>query len=61
VTNSASATSWRTSSYSQANGACVELSQTLDRVRDTKNRDGDVLAVNLSALVTEIKSGRFTR
>lgn len=56
-----SAIAWRTSSYSQSNGACVELTGSLNMVRDTKNREGGTLAVDLRPLITGIKAGHFTR
>jgi uncharacterized protein DUF397 len=43
---------WRTSSYSSSNGACVEVAANSgDRVlvRDTKDREGPVLAFRPSA------------
>jgi hypothetical protein len=46
------AVSWRKSSYSGANGGeCVEVATTADAVmvRDTKDRNGDVLSVPASA------------
>jgi Domain of unknown function (DUF397) len=42
-----SRTGWRTSSYSGSNGACVEVAADADGrvlVRDTKDREGPVLA-----------------
>ena len=51
---------WRKASYTQPNGECVEFAHTLDRVRDSKNPE-PVLAVGLSALVAQIKAGRFDR
>src|SRR2546430_5591619 len=36
-------TRWRKSTRSNANGACVELAHTLDRVRDSKNPNGPAL------------------
>jgi hypothetical protein len=52
---------WRTSSYSQANGACLELAGTLDRLRDSKHRTGAVLHADLAALVAAVKADRLTR
>lgn len=42
---------WRTSSYSAANGACVEVSDTAAAtfVRDTKDRLGGNLSVTRAA------------
>jgi uncharacterized protein DUF397 len=54
-------TGWRTSSYSQGNGACVELARTLDRVRDTKQCTGPVLSGDVAALVAAVKADRIHR
>ena len=51
---------WRTSSYTNYNGNCVEVYRTLDRVQDTKNR-GPRLCVDLTPLVAAVKAGRLTR
>jgi hypothetical protein len=50
---------WRKSSYSGAQNACVELTATLDRVRDSKNPAGPVLRVALGPLFAQVKAGRF--
>jgi hypothetical protein len=51
---------WRKSSYSGSNGGnCVELKNTLDAVRDSKNR-GQALHVDLATLIDQVKAGRFT-
>ncbi|WP_332461419.1 DUF397 domain-containing protein [Amycolatopsis aidingensis] len=44
-------TTWRTSTRSQGNGACVEVaaSNRLVAVRDTKNRNGGHLTLTRSA------------
>ncbi|GDY34014.1 DUF397 domain-containing protein [Gandjariella thermophila] len=52
---------WRKSSRSHQNGACVELSNTLDEIRDSKNPTGPTLRADAAALVTAIKAGRFDR
>lgn len=52
---------WRKSSYSGTETNCVELAATLDRVRDSKNPAGSALRVDLAALLTGVKAGRFTR
>jgi Domain of unknown function (DUF397) len=52
---------WRKSSHSQSNGACVELSRTLDEIRDSKNPAGPTLRVDAAALVRAVKSGRLDR
>lgn len=38
---------------------CVQVASTLDRVRDSKDSGGPVLAVDVGAFVAAIKSGRF--
>lgn len=48
---------WRKSSYSNQNGACVEVASSLERVRDSKNPDGPVLTVDLAAFLGAIKAG----
>jgi Domain of unknown function (DUF397) len=48
-----STASWRTSSFSQPNGACVELAtdgRTWVAVRDSKDPDGLALVVGLAFL-----------
>ncbi|GDY31667.1 DUF397 domain-containing protein [Gandjariella thermophila] len=52
---------WRKSSYSQTNGACVEVSHTLDAVRDSKNPAGPALRVDVAAFLRAVKEGRFDR
>jgi hypothetical protein len=53
---------WRKSSYSSNGADCVELRATLDAVRDSKNPGGPVLPVaELTAFVSDVKSGRFDR
>lgn len=46
MTTSEPGFTWRTSSYSASNGACVEVNDIEPeiRVRDTKDRDGGQLA-----------------
>ncbi|GDY32553.1 DUF397 domain-containing protein [Gandjariella thermophila] len=52
---------WRKSSHSaQANG-CVEVANTLDAIRDSKNPTGPTLHVNVTELVTAVKAGRLQR
>ena len=50
---------WRKSSYSGegATGNCVELA--LGAVRDSKNPDGPVLLVDVTALVAAVKAGQI--
>ncbi|HEX5401849.1 MAG TPA: DUF397 domain-containing protein [Pseudonocardiaceae bacterium] len=52
---------WRKSSRSGSQTNCVELADTLDLVRDSKNPTGPSLRVEITALLVEVKSGRFTR
>ena len=54
-------TSWRKSSYSHKNGACVELSHTLTHLRDSKNRTGPTLRGDVAALVRAVQSGQVGR
>lgn len=52
---------WRKSSYSGANtqSGCVEIANTLDQVRDSKQPDGPALHVNVRGLVRAIQAGRL--
>ncbi|SFS67959.1 protein of unknown function [Saccharopolyspora flava] len=50
---------WLKSSHSSANGDCVELTRSLDRIRDSKDPDGPTLNVNVRELVRAVKDGRF--
>ena len=52
-------TRWRKSSRSNANGECVELAHTLDRVRDSKNPYGPALTIDLVTMLAAIKSGHL--
>lgn len=47
---------WRKASYSAQGNGCVELANTLDRVRDSKNATGPVLKANLPALIAHLKA-----
>jgi hypothetical protein len=49
---------WRKSSFSGDGGNCVQLRQDLTAMRDSKNPDGPVLAVDLSRLVAAVKAGK---
>ncbi len=51
---------WRKSSHSGGNnGNCVELKNTRDAVRDSKN-PGQALTVDLATFIDQVKAGRFT-
>jgi hypothetical protein len=51
---------WRKSSHSGSdNGDCVELRNTLDAVRDSKN-PGQALKVDLATFIDQVKADRFT-
>ncbi|QIZ37504.1 DUF397 domain-containing protein [Saccharopolyspora sp. ASAGF58] len=52
---------WRKSSYSNVNGNCVELTTTLDAIRDSKDPHGPTLSVNVSTFVRAVQQGRFDR
>jgi hypothetical protein len=49
---------WHKANRSQNEGACVELSHTLDAVRDSKN--GTTLTVPLPSLVAAAQSGQLS-
>lgn len=50
---------WRKSSHSGSQSNCVEVARRLDALRDSKNADGPVLRLDLSAFVLDVKAGRF--
>jgi len=52
---------WRKSRRSQNGPNCVELRNTLDLVRDSKNITGSALRGNVPALLHAIRAGRFDR
>lgn len=52
---------WRKSSRSQSGQTCVELSNTLREVRDSKNLGGPTLGVDAASLVRAVKLGGFDR
>ncbi|QIZ37503.1 DUF397 domain-containing protein [Saccharopolyspora sp. ASAGF58] len=52
---------WIKSSYSSANGDCVELTTTLDAIRDSKDPHGPTLSVDVSTFVRAVQQGRFDR
>jgi Domain of unknown function (DUF397) len=45
---------WRKSSYSDQGNGCVELANTLDRIRDSKNPHGPALKADVPALIAHI-------
>jgi hypothetical protein len=54
---------WRKSTYSGTStddGDCVELAAH-GAVRDSKNHDGPVLSVEITALVTAVKAGQIAQ
>jgi hypothetical protein len=51
---------WRKSSFSGANGECVELGSK-GAVRDSKNPEGPMIRSDLDALVGAVKADRFNR
>jgi Domain of unknown function (DUF397) len=52
-------TTWRKSTFSGSESNCVELPGTLDAVRDSKNTDGPVLRLDVTAFVAEVKAGIY--
>lgn len=52
---------WRKSSYSSASTSCLEAASGLGHVRDSRNPTGPVLHVDLTALLTKIKTGDLDR
>lgn len=51
---------WRKSRVSQSNGACVEITSTLDAVRDSKDPHGPTLeGVNVRGLIAAVKADRI--
>lgn len=50
---------WRKSSYSSAENACVELRGDLATLRDSKNPGGPILRADLAAFVAAVKDGRI--
>lgn len=54
-------TTWRKSTFSGEQGACVEVSNTLDGLRDSKCPHGGVLATGgVKLLVAAVKREAFT-
>ncbi|QUH00983.1 DUF397 domain-containing protein [Saccharopolyspora erythraea] len=52
---------WQKSSYTSANGNCVELSVPRGLIRDSKDPDGPRLSADIAALIRAVKKGRFER
>lgn len=52
---------WRKSSRSENDQNCVELRDTLDEVRDSKNTAGPSLRGDVRSLTLAIKNGRIRR
>jgi hypothetical protein len=52
---------WRKASRSGGNGQCVEVRNTLDALRDSKNPNGPALRADLGGLLAAVKAGRFDR
>lgn len=50
---------WRKSTHSGQDTNCIEISGTLDHIRDSKNSVGPTLRANVSELVQAIRAGRF--
>jgi hypothetical protein len=50
---------WRKSSFSGNSADCVQVRQDLAALRDSKNSSGPELAVDLSRLLTTVKSGEL--
>lgn len=50
---------WLKSSHSQNDGECIELSDDLRYLRDSKDPDGTTLRVDVGAFLAAVKSGRF--
>jgi len=52
---------WRKARRSSNDMSCVELRDTLDAVRDSKNAAGPVLHGNVRALIHGVRAGRLGR
>lgn len=57
----ASQPTWRKSPRSQNSQNCIELRDTLDQVRDSKNAAAPALRGDVPALLRAIQAGRFAR
>jgi hypothetical protein len=53
--------SWRKSRFSENGPNCVEVRNTLDEVRDSKNSGGPTLRGDVGGLTRAIKRGRLAR
>lgn len=55
-------TSWRSSSFSGGeNNDCVQIANTIDAIRDSKNPDSDVLQVDVRTLIDAIVANKVRR
>lgn len=52
---------WVKSSYSQNASDCVEVSDDLRYLRDSKNPDGPALRADVARFVWAVQHGRFDR
>jgi hypothetical protein len=52
---------WRKSSRSENSGTCVEVRNTLDELRDSKNTAGPTLQVNVRGLAQAIRRDLLNR
>jgi hypothetical protein len=52
---------WRKASQSVNDQTCVELRDSLDAVRDSKNATGPILHGDARALVRAVRAGRLDR
>ena len=52
---------WRKSSRSNTGANCVEVRSDLAAVRDSKNPGGPALSVDVSGLLTTLRSGQLSR
>jgi hypothetical protein len=54
-------TTWRKSGHSGSQNTCVELADTLDRIRDSKNPNGSILRADIGRLLDAVRADRFSR
>ncbi|MGB3443978.1 MAG: DUF397 domain-containing protein [Actinophytocola sp.] len=53
---------WRSSTYSDSSGNCVQVRGDLAALRDSKDKGGPVLpAPSLGEFVQNVKTGRYDR